>query len=89
MAEEINIGTKGRVTTQKRRAERPCVERKWQVLIWNRRARHFHKPDGWASGPIWYNSPAPTLGQHNREVFSDLLGFTAGDLVRLRQTAVI
>ena len=49
----------------------------------------YIKPDGWASGPIWYNSPAPTLGQHNREVFSDLLGFTAGDLVRLRETAVI
>ncbi len=37
----------------------------------------------------WDLSPAPTLGQHNRQVFRDLLGYTASDLVRLRQTAVM
>jgi crotonobetainyl-CoA:carnitine CoA-transferase CaiB-like acyl-CoA transferase len=38
---------------------------------------------------VWDLSPAPILGQHNRDVYCDLLGYTADDLVRLRQTAVI
>ena len=42
-----------------------------------------------AESMAWDLSPAPTLGQHNHQVFSDLLGYTASDLVRLRQTAVI
>ena len=33
--------------------------------------------------------PAPTLGQHNREVFSDLLGYSKDDLIRLRQIGAI
>ncbi|MCS7207845.1 MAG: CoA transferase [Dehalococcoidia bacterium] len=33
--------------------------------------------------------PAPLLGQHNREVFVDMLGLSSSDLVRLRQMGVV
>ena len=32
---------------------------------------------------------APTLGQHNREVFVDGLGYSAAELSVMRQTGVI
>lgn len=37
----------------------------------------------------WALEPAPTLGQHNREVLCDGLGFSAEELVRLRGQGVI
>ena len=39
--------------------------------------------------PWQVRMPAPTLGQHNIEVYCDLLGYTRADLVRLRETGVI
>ena len=33
--------------------------------------------------------PAPLLGQHNREVYCDQLGYTAEDLVNLRGAGII
>ena len=33
--------------------------------------------------------PAPTLGQHNRPVLCDELGYTPEELVRLYQTGII
>ncbi len=47
------------------------------------------------SGPFktdemtWRLEPAPSLGEHNRDVVCDLLGYSAGDLVRLRGMGVI
>jgi len=47
------------------------------------------------SGPFkteeasWRLEPAPSLGEHNREVICGLLGYSAGDLVRLRGMRVI
>jgi len=35
------------------------------------------------------NEPHPTLGQHNEEVFTKLLGYNKGDLARLKQEQVI
>jgi crotonobetainyl-CoA:carnitine CoA-transferase CaiB-like acyl-CoA transferase len=37
----------------------------------------------------WNLSPAPTLGQHNREVFCDLLGYTNDQYVRMRENGVV
>ena len=34
-------------------------------------------------------TPAPTLGQHNREVLCDRLGFSPAELVKLHQTGII
>jgi benzylsuccinate CoA-transferase BbsF subunit len=33
--------------------------------------------------------PAPTLGQHNDEIFGDLLGLTAGEIAQLKEERVI
>ncbi len=45
---------------------------------------------GIMSGTPWQVSrPAPTLGQHNREVYCGALGFSTKELQRLRQTGVI
>ena len=35
------------------------------------------------------HSPAPTLGQHNRDVLCDELGYTGAELVKLYQTGII
>ena len=34
-------------------------------------------------------TPAPTLGQHNRTILCDELGYSASDLVKLYQTGII
>ena len=41
------------------------------------------------TAPRQLRRPAPTLGQHNREVLSGLLGFTTSQLSRLAQQGVI
>jgi crotonobetainyl-CoA:carnitine CoA-transferase CaiB-like acyl-CoA transferase len=43
-----------------------------------------------ASGPATHNrTPAPTLGQHNREILTQLAGMTAADLERLEIEGLI
>ena len=37
----------------------------------------------------WIRTPAPTLGQHNTEVFTELLGFTEDQLAELERQRVI
>jgi crotonobetainyl-CoA:carnitine CoA-transferase CaiB-like acyl-CoA transferase len=51
----------------------------------------FQYPTGpfQSEGMSWDLSPAPKLGQHNREVFCDLLGYTNDQFVRLRENGVV
>ena len=42
-----------------------------------------------AEGMKWELEPAPLLGQHNREIYCDRLGYSTEDLVRLRESDVI
>ena len=39
--------------------------------------------------PYQYLMPAPTLGQHNREIYVEGLGYTTQELTVLRQTDAI
>jgi crotonobetainyl-CoA:carnitine CoA-transferase CaiB-like acyl-CoA transferase len=39
--------------------------------------------------PLPIRSPAPTLGQHNRQLLTELLGLTAADIARLTEAGVI
>ena len=42
------------------------------------------------SGTPWSaRSPAPTLGQHNREILCERLGYSAAELPRMRASGVI
>lgn len=41
------------------------------------------------AGTSWIRSPAPTLGQHNEEILTDLLGLSPEDLEQLTQDGVI
>ena len=40
-------------------------------------------------GQEWRNTRAPLLGEHNREVYRDRLGYSDGELTRLRSEGVI
>ena len=41
-------------------------------------------------GTPWaVNSPAPTLGQHNRELYCDELGMSLDELERLKVAGVV
>ncbi|MCH7801314.1 MAG: CoA transferase, partial [Chloroflexi bacterium] len=42
-----------------------------------------------SDGMTWDLSPAPTLGQHNREVYCDLLGHSNDQHIRLRENGVV
>ncbi len=46
-------------------------------------------PYKFSETPSVVERPAPLLGQHNEEVFSRLLGYTRGDLVRMREAGII
>jgi crotonobetainyl-CoA:carnitine CoA-transferase CaiB-like acyl-CoA transferase len=53
-----------------------------------------HRYPGWpmrlSGGPVgWYVSPAPLLGQHNKEVLTGLLGLGADEIAVLQQAGVI
>lgn len=43
----------------------------------------------YSATPYQMRYPAPTLGQHNSEIYIDNLGFSAPQLVKLRQSGVI
>ncbi|MFQ5875000.1 MAG: CaiB/BaiF CoA transferase family protein [Dehalococcoidia bacterium] len=46
-------------------------------------------PFSTSSGSWEVRRPAPLLGQHNREVFCGLLGYSGAELAKLRETGVI
>ena len=46
-------------------------------------------PFGMSATPWQLNSPAPTLGQHNQEVFTDILGHEPDAIERWREQGVV
>jgi len=52
-----------------------------------------HRYAGWPykmpASPPGVQRPAPMLGQHNQEVFEDVLGYSPDEFVSLRQTATV
>ena len=43
----------------------------------------------YSATPFQMRYPAPTIGEHNQEIYIENLGFTAQQLVKLRQIGVI
>jgi crotonobetainyl-CoA:carnitine CoA-transferase CaiB-like acyl-CoA transferase len=50
--------------------------------------RYTTTPFKFSDAPVPPYRPAPTLGQHNREVFQDVLGYSETDLLRLKELGV-
>jgi crotonobetainyl-CoA:carnitine CoA-transferase CaiB-like acyl-CoA transferase len=46
-------------------------------------------PFRYASAPRWIRTPAPTLGQHNRDVLGGLLGLSEAELAALERDGII
>jgi len=46
-------------------------------------------PFRYSAVDAWIRTPAPTLGQHNREVIGGLLGLSAADLDQVEREKVI
>jgi CoA:oxalate CoA-transferase len=51
--------------------------------------RYSTTPFKFSDAPVPPYRPAPLLGQHNREVFQDLLGYTESDLIRLGERGAV
>ena len=66
-------------------------EREYFAKIDHSEAGAYEYPTGpyKAEGMRWKLEPAPTLGQHNREIFCERLGYSSDELVRLREQGVI
>ena len=67
------------------------AEREYFVRIDHTEAGSLMYPSGpyKTDAETWDVRPAPTLGQHNREIICDRLGYSQGDLVRLREMNAI
>jgi crotonobetainyl-CoA:carnitine CoA-transferase CaiB-like acyl-CoA transferase len=46
-------------------------------------------PYRWSGIEQWIRYPAPTLGQHNHEVLSSILGLDDGEIQQLEEQGVI
>ena len=53
------------------------------------KVRYPGAPFRMSNTPWQVHQPAPTLGQHNREVLGEMLGYSESDLRRLRATEAI
>ena len=51
--------------------------------------RYSTTPFKLSDAPVAPYRPAPLLGQHNREVFQDLLGYSESDLIRLGERGAV
>ena len=53
------------------------------------RHSYFRPPYALSKTPCAVNRPAPTLGQHNKEIYCEQLGFSVGDLGKLKNQGII
>lgn len=49
----------------------------------------FGMPFHWSGIDRWIHSPAPTIGQHNHEVLTSVLGLTDDEVAGLEKREVI
>jgi crotonobetainyl-CoA:carnitine CoA-transferase CaiB-like acyl-CoA transferase len=66
-------------------------ERDYFTEVNHPKAGAFRYPSGpyKAEGMEWQLQPAPLLGQHNREIYCERLGYSTDELVRLRESGAI